>query len=192
MSVSGFGSFLRFPWYVLPVLLSVTITGTAQAATTGTQTFKAAITTGTCSIPGSQMTQTIDFATIARLSTWTGTDDEAITVGVPVVSRKIHFNITGCPAAITYAVMEVDFNPYSDEHPGWIKNAGSAQGLAMTVTDNEGNTLTCEGDGLISDLPVANGATTINGVVHIVRIARKEKVSSGSVSGQVNLTLATF
>ncbi|EDE8445064.1 hypothetical protein BZU22_24220 [Salmonella enterica subsp. enterica serovar Pomona] len=191
--MSVFGSFLRFPWYVLPVLLPVTITGTAQAATTGTQTFKAAITTGTCSIPGSQMTQTIDFGTISKLSTWTGSDTEAVTVGVPVVSRKIHFDITDCPDTITVAAVEVDFTPYADKHPDWIKNAGSAQGLAMAITDAWGETVQ-SGHLLMmsSDAVITGGATTINGAVHVYRIAKKMDVSSGSLSGQVSLTLGMF
>lgn len=191
--MSVFGAFLCFPRYVLPVLLSVTITGIAQAAATEIQTFKAAVTTGTCSIPGSQMTQTIDFGTISKMSTWTGSDTEAVTVGVPVVSRKIHFDITDCPDTITVAAVEVDFTPYADEHPDWIKNAGSAQGLAMAITDAWGETVQ-SGDLLMmsSDAVITGGATTINGAVHVYRIAKKMDVSSGSLSGQVSLTLGMF
>lgn len=189
--MSIFRTFLRFSWCALPALLSVTITGAAQAATTGTQTFKAVITAGTCSIPGSQMTQTIDFGTIPKIETWGGTDGEAVTVGVPIVSRKIHFDITGCPDTIKAAAVEVDFTPYSaDKHPDWIKNAGSAQGLAMAITDSGDETVK-SGHLLMmsSDAVITGGATTINGAVHVYRIAKKMDVSPGSLSGQVILTL---
>ncbi|EIK2522168.1 hypothetical protein LJZ39_005123 [Salmonella enterica] len=164
----------------------------AGAATTGTQTFKAAVTTGTCTVPGSQMTQTIDFRDIPRLKTLSGSDTDAVTVGVPVVSRNIHFNVTGCPASMYGVAMEVDFDSYSGEHPDWIKNTGSARGLAMAVTDVWGDTQVSGGGALMPDAGVAGGAVTIDGAVHIYRVVKKGLVTSGTVNGQINLTLVTF
>ncbi|EIE1488182.1 hypothetical protein ACL69U_004624 [Salmonella enterica] len=94
----------------------------------GTQTFKAAVTTGTCTVPGSQMTQVIDFGNIPRLKTLSGSDTDAVTVGVPVVSRNIHFNVTGCPASMYGVAMEVDFDSYSGEHPDWKKTPVQPEG----------------------------------------------------------------
>ncbi|EOC8587484.1 hypothetical protein ACI5ME_005023 [Salmonella enterica subsp. enterica serovar Minnesota] len=48
------------------------------------------------------------------------------------------------------------------------------------------------GDVLASgDLP-QNGAVTIEGVVHVYRVVKKGLVTSGTVNGQINLTLVTF
>ncbi|EBD0706072.1 type 1 fimbrial protein [Salmonella enterica] len=163
----------------------------AGAATTGTQTFKAAVTTGTCTVPGSQMTQTIDFRDIPRLKTLSGSDTDAETVGVPVVSRNIHFNVTGCPVNISLIGLEVGFTPWSVAHQSWIKNTGSAGGVAMAITDSGGGVMNT-GDVLASgDLP-QNGAVTIEGVVHVYRVVKKGLVTSGTVNGQINLTLVTF
>ncbi|WP_080206560.1 fimbrial protein, partial [Salmonella enterica] len=165
--------------------------GMAGAAITGTQTFKAAVTTGTCTVPGSQMTRTIDFGYITRLQTVPGDDTEAVTVGVPVVSRNIHFNVTGCPASMSGVAMEVDFDSYSGEHLNWIKNTGSAGGLVMVVTDAQGNTQP-PGGALTSDAGVAGGAVTLNGAVHVYRVVGKGRVTTGTVNGQINLTLVTI
>ncbi|EDP9049311.1 hypothetical protein S716_004926 [Salmonella enterica subsp. enterica] len=63
----------------------------------------------------------------------------------------------------------------------------------MAITDAWGETV--KSGGLLtmsSDAVITDGATTINGAVHIYRIARKTEVSSGSLSGQAILTLGAF
>ncbi|ECN7371682.1 type 1 fimbrial protein [Salmonella enterica subsp. enterica serovar Muenchen] len=192
--MSVFTLFTRAAWRAvfMPLCMTVLVMPEmAGAATTGTQTFKAAVTTGTCTVPGSQMTQTIDFRDIPRLKTLSGSDTDAETVGVPVVSRNIHFNVTGCPVNISLIGLEVGFTPWSVAHQSWIKNTGSAGGVAMAITDSGGGVMNT-GDVLASgDLP-QNGAVTIEGVVHVYRVVKKGLVTSGTVNGQINLTLVTF
>ncbi|WP_135026351.1 fimbrial protein [Salmonella enterica] len=192
--MSVFILFTRAAWRAVFMPLCMTVLaapGMAGAAITGTQTFKAAVTTGTCTVPGSQMTQTIDFGNIPRLKTLHGDDTDAVTVGVPVVSRDIHFNVTGCPASMYGVAMEVDFQSYSDEHPDWIRNTGSVYGLVMAVTDAWGNTQ-ISGGALTPDAGMTGDAVTLNGAVHIYRMVRKGLVTSGTVNGQINLTLVTI
>ncbi|ELC4346676.1 hypothetical protein RNH23_004979 [Salmonella enterica] len=192
--MSVFTLFTRAAWRAVFMPLCMTVLaapGMAGATTTGTQTFKAAVTTGTCTVPGSQMAQVIDFANIGKMETMKGDDTDAVTVGVPVVSRNIHFNVTGCPASMYGVAMEVDFDSYSGEHPDWIKNTGSAGGLAMAVTDAWGNTQ-ISGGALMPDAGVAGGAVTIDGAVHIYRVVKKGLVTSGTVNGQINLTLISL
>ncbi|ECZ2611459.1 hypothetical protein F7272_24355 [Salmonella enterica] len=160
----------------------------ADAATTGTQTFKAAVTTGTCTVPGSQMTQTIDFRDIPRLKTLSGSDTDAETVGVPVVSRNIHFNVTGCPVNISLIGLEVGFTPWSVAHQSWIKNTGSAGGVAMAITDSGGAVMNT-GDVLAPDNALQNGAVTIESVVHVYRVVKKGLVTPGGIRGEVTLVL---
>ncbi|EJI6600724.1 hypothetical protein NFS79_004802, partial [Salmonella enterica] len=99
--------------------------------------------------------------------------------------------VTGCPASMYGVAMEVDFDSYSGEHPDWIKNTGSAGGLAMAVTDAWGNTQ-IPGGALTPDAGVAGGAVTLNGAVHIYRVVKKGLVTSGTANGQINLTLISL
>ncbi|EDK0248353.1 hypothetical protein GFV32_24100, partial [Salmonella enterica] len=65
--MSVFTLFMRAAWRAvfMPLCVAVLVMPEmADAATTGTQTFKTDITAGTCTVPGSQMTQTIDFGDI--------------------------------------------------------------------------------------------------------------------------------
>ncbi|EHD9046782.1 type 1 fimbrial protein [Salmonella enterica subsp. enterica serovar Carrau] len=160
----------------------------AGAATTGTQTFTADIPTGTCTVPGSQMTQTIDFGNIPRLKTLSGSDTDAETTGVPVVSRNIHFNVTGCPDSTSLIGLEVGFIPWSVAHQSWIKNTGSAGGVAMVITDSGGGVMNT-GDVLASGDSPQNGAATIEGVVHVYRVVKKGLVTPGGIRGEVTLVL---
>lgn len=181
IKLSVFTLFTRAAWRAvfMPLCMTVLVMPEmAGATTTGTQTFKADITTGTCTVPGSQMTQTIDFGNIPRLKTLSGSDTDAETVGVPVVSRNIHFNVTGCPDGISLIGLEVGFTPWSVAHQSWIKNSGSAGGVAMAITDSGGGVMNT-GDVLASgDLP-QNGAVTIEGVVHVYRVVNKGLVTPG-------------
>ncbi|ECH5605738.1 hypothetical protein FPY83_22610 [Salmonella enterica] len=118
------------------------------------------------------MTQTIDFGDIPKLKVLSGSDTGAVTVGVPVVSRNIHFNVTGCPDGISLIGLEVGFTPWSVAHQSWIKNSGSAGGVAMVITDSGGGVMTP------GDLP-QNGSVTIEGVVHVYRVAEKRRVTPG-------------
>ncbi|EDR7365311.1 type 1 fimbrial protein [Salmonella enterica] len=173
--MSVFTLFTRAAWRAVFVPLCMTVLvmpEMADAAITGTQTFKADITTGTCTVPGSQMTQTIDFGDIPKLKVLSGSDTGAVTVGVPVVSRNIHFNVTGCPDGISLIGLEVGFTPWSVAHQSWIKNSGSAGGVAMVITDSGGGVMTP------GDLP-QNGSVTIEGVVHVYRVAEKRRVTPG-------------
>lgn len=141
IKLSVFTLFTRAAWRAvfMPLCMVVLVMPEmAGAATTGTQTFTADIPTGTCTVPGSQMTQTIDFGNIPRLKTLSGSDTDAETTGVPVVSRNIHFNVTGCPDSTSLIGLEVDFIPWSVAHQSWIKNTGSAGGVAMVITDSGG------------------------------------------------------
>ncbi|EDQ6177774.1 type 1 fimbrial protein, partial [Salmonella enterica subsp. enterica serovar Minnesota] len=84
--MSVFTLFTRAAWRAvfMPLCMTVLVMPEmADAAITGTQTFKAAVTTGTCTVPGSQMTQTIDFGDIPRLKALSGSDTDAETTGVP-------------------------------------------------------------------------------------------------------------
>ncbi|EBJ5852975.1 type 1 fimbrial protein [Salmonella enterica] len=175
IKLSVFTLFTRAAWRAVFVPLCMTVLvmpEMADAAITGTQTFKADITTGTCTVPGSQMTQTIDFGDIPKLKVLSGSDTGAVTVGVPVVSRNIHFNVTGCPDGISLIGLEVGFTPWSVAHQSWIKNSGSAGGVAMVITDSGGGVMTP------GDLP-QNGSVTIEGVVHVYRVAEKRRVTPG-------------
>ncbi|EBU1155682.1 type 1 fimbrial protein [Salmonella enterica] len=139
--MSVFTLFTRAAWRAvfMPLCMTVLVMPEmAGAATTGTQTFKAAVTTGTCTVPGSQMTQTIDFGDIPKLKVLSGSDTAAVTAGVPVVSRNIYFNVTGCPDGISLIGLEVGFTPWSVAHQSWIKNTSSAGGVAMVITDSGG------------------------------------------------------
>ncbi|ENN0653313.1 hypothetical protein AB8469_004792 [Salmonella enterica] len=189
--MSVFTLFTRAAWRAvfMPLCMTVLVMPEmAGATTTGTQTFKADITTGTCTVPGSQMTQTIDFGNIPRLKTLSGSDTDAETVGVPVVSRNIHFNVTGCPDGISLIGLEVGFTPWSVAHQSWIKNSGSAGGVAMAITDSGGGVMNT-GDVLASgDLP-QNGAVTIEGVVHVYRVVNKGLVTPGGIRGEMTLVL---
>ncbi|ELD6979598.1 hypothetical protein QI653_004834 [Salmonella enterica] len=78
--MSVFTLFTRAAWRAVFMPLCMTVLaapGMAGAAAAGTQTFKAAVTTGTCTVPGSQMTQVIDFGNIPRLKTLSGSDTDA-------------------------------------------------------------------------------------------------------------------
>ncbi|EBO9758834.1 type 1 fimbrial protein [Salmonella enterica] len=191
IKLSVFTLFTRAAWRAVFVPLCMTVLvmpEMADAAITGTQTFKADITTGTCTVPGSQMTQTIDFGDIPKLKVLSGSDTGAVTVGVPVVSRNIHFNVTGCPDGISLIGLEVGFTPWSVAHQSWIKNSGSAGGVAMAITDSGGGVMNT-GDVLASgDLP-QNGSVTIEGVVHVYRVAEKRRVTPGGIRGEVTLVL---
>ncbi|EHK1107572.1 type 1 fimbrial protein [Salmonella enterica] len=192
--MSVFTLFTRAAWRAvfMPLCMTVLVMPEmAGAAAAGTQTFKAAVTTGTCTVPGSQMAQVIDFANIGKMETMKGDDADAVTVGVPVISRDIHFNVTGCPDPIRGGAIEVSFNPYSDEHPDWIENTGSAYGLAMGVTDTWGNGQK-SGGSLMPGVHAVGGAVTIDGAVHIYRVVKKGLVTSGTVNGQINLTLISL
>ncbi|EEI2878712.1 hypothetical protein GZ336_005207 [Salmonella enterica] len=118
------------------------------------------------------MTQTIDFGDIPRLKALSGSDTDAETTGVPVVSRNIHFNVTGCPDSASLIGLEVGFIPWSVAHQGWIKNTGSAGGVAMAITDSGGAVMNT-GDVLAPDNSLQNGAVTIEGVVHVYRVVKK-------------------
>ncbi|EDI7542768.1 hypothetical protein GD466_25850 [Salmonella enterica] len=61
----------------------------------------------------------------------------------------------------------------------------------MAVTDVWGDTQV-SGGALTPDAGVAGGAVTLNGAVHIYRVVKKGLVTSGTVNGQINLTLVTF
>lgn len=175
IKLSVFTLFTRAAWRAvfMPLCMTVLVMPEmADAATTGTQTFKTDITAGTCTVPGSQMTQTIDFGNIPRLKTLSGSDMDAETEGVPVVSRNIYFNVTGCPDNISLIGLEVGFTPWSVAHQGWIKNTGSAGGVAMAITDSGGAVMNT-GDVLASGSPLQNGAVTIEGVVHVYRVVKK-------------------
>ncbi|EDR5405292.1 fimbrial protein [Salmonella enterica] len=189
--MSVFTLFTRAAWRAvfMPLCMTVLVMPEmAGATTTGTQTFKAAVTTGTCTVPGSQMTQTIDFGDIPKLKVLSGSDTDAVTVGVPVVSRNIHFNVTGCPDGISLIGLEVGFTPWSVAHQSWIKNTSSAGGVAMVITDSGGGVMNT-GDVLApGDLP-QNGSVTIEGVVHVYRVAEKRRVTPGGIRGEVTLVL---
>ncbi|EIJ5146207.1 type 1 fimbrial protein [Salmonella enterica] len=179
--MSVFTLFTRAAWRAvfMPLCMTVLVMPEmAGAATTGTQTFKAAVTTGTCTVPGSQMTQTIDFGNIPRLKALSGSDTDAETTGVPVVSRNIHFNVTGCPDGTFLVGLEVGFIPWSVAHQGWIKNTGSAGGVAMAITDSGGAVMNT-GDVLASGDSPQNGAATIEGIVHVYRVVKKGLVTPG-------------
>lgn len=191
IKLSVFTLFTRAAWRAvfMPLCMTVLIMPEmAGAATTGTQTFKAAVTTGTCTVPGNQMTQTIDFGNIPRLKTLSGSDMDAETEGVPVVSRNIYFNVTGCPDGTFLVGLEVGFTPWSVAHQGWIKNTGSAGGVAMAITDSGGAVMNT-GDVLASGSPLQNGAVTIEGVVHVYRVVKKGLVTPGGIRGEVTLVL---
>ncbi|EEJ8659193.1 type 1 fimbrial protein [Salmonella enterica subsp. enterica] len=189
--MSVFTLFTRAAWRAVFMPLCMTVLaapGMAGAAAAGTQTFKADITTGTCTIPGSQITQTIDFGDIPKLKVLSGSDTDAVTAGVPVVSRNIHFNVTGCPDGISLIGLEVGFTPWSVAHQSWIKNTSSAGGVAMVITDSGGGVMNT-GDVLApGDLP-QNGSVTIEGVVHVYRVAEKRRVTPGGIRGEVTLVL---
>lgn len=191
IKLSVFTLFTRAAWRAvfMPLCMAVLVMPEmAGAATTGTQTFKAAVTTGTCTVPGSQMTQTIDFGNIPRLKALSGSDTDAETTGVPVVSRNIHFSVTGCPDSTSLIGLEVGFIPWSVAHQGWIKNTGSAGGVAMAITDSGGAVMKT-GDVLAPDNSLQNGAVTIEGVVHVYRVVKKGLVTPGGIRGEVTLVL---
>lgn len=191
IKLSVFTLFTRAAWRAvfMPLCMAVLVMPEmAGAATTGTQTFTADIPTGTCTVPGSQMTQTIDFGNIPRLKTLSGSDTDAETTGVPVVSRNIHFNVTGCPDSTSLIGLEVGFIPWSVAHQSWIKNTGSAGGVAMVITDSGGGVMNT-GDVLASGDSPQNGAATIEGVVHVYRVVKKGLVTPGGIRGEVTLVL---
>lgn len=191
IKLSVFTLFTRAAWRAvfMPLCMAVLVMPEmAGAATTGTQTFKADITTGTCTVPGSQMTQTIDFGDIPKLKVLSGSDTAAVTAGVPVVSRNIYFNVTGCPDGISLIGLEVGFTPWSVAHQGWIKNTSSAGGVAMVITDSGGGVMKT-GDVLAPGDLLQNGAVTIEGVVHVYRVAEKRLVTPGGIRGEVTLVL---
>lgn len=161
IKLSVFTLFTRAAWRAvfMPLCMAVLVMPEmAGAATTGTQT--------------------IDFGNIPRLKTLSGSDTDAETTGVPVVSRNIHFNVTGCPDSTSLIGLEVGFIPWSVAHQSWIKNTGSAGGVAMVITDSGGGVMNT-GDVLASGDSPQNGAATIEGVVHVYRVVKKGLVTPG-------------
>ncbi|ENJ9364401.1 type 1 fimbrial protein [Salmonella enterica] len=177
---------------VLSVLLGLgvmVVSVTACAAVTGTQTFKAAITTGTCTVPGSQMVQTIDFGNISMSDMQSGGDEEP-DAGIPVENRNIHFDVAGCPDSVSVVGLDVSFTPWSEAHPGWIKNTSpdGATGVVMVITDSGGAVIKTGGV-LAPPEPLRGGFASIDGAVHIYRVVPGKSVTTGAVSGEVTLGL---
>ncbi|EAQ1076855.1 type 1 fimbrial protein [Salmonella enterica] len=115
--------------FLLGAIMAV-MSSSAFADTTGTQTFKANIVANTCTI--ANLNQTFDLGAILK-------DDASLKNGKTY--HQAHFDITGCDASVTKAVMIPTFDQVKgSESYGFAQNKGTAVVDAEWVQSTPGAT----------------------------------------------------
>ncbi|EEJ0784137.1 type 1 fimbrial protein [Salmonella enterica] len=155
------------------------MSSSAFAATTGTQTFTANVTANTCTI--ANLDQTFDVGAIQK-------NDTELKNGKKY--HQAHFDITGCDASVTKAVMIPTFDPAQGaESWGMALNKGTAVVDGQWAQDTPGatNENTAHPGFLMSGkkitVPLANGGTQfIVGFIMNAGSHKSENVHPGTIN----------
>ncbi|EDE8445087.1 hypothetical protein BZU22_24355 [Salmonella enterica subsp. enterica serovar Pomona] len=159
------------------------MSSSAFAATTGTQTFTAKVTADTCTI--TNLNQTFDIGALLK-------NDPELAKGKEY--HQAHFDITGCDASLTKAVMTPVFDQIqSAASYGFAQNKGTAVVDASWEQDTPGatNENTAHPDALMSGkkvtVPLVNGGTQF---LVGLNLNASNHLSSNVKTGTLNYPLA--
>ncbi|WP_343552838.1 fimbrial protein [Pantoea sp.] len=174
---------MKFKKSVLGAILVMGMTSaSAFAANNGTITFSGAITDGSCQIPVSQMTRTINLDNVGA------SDLNTASIGTSVQEEALQFDAAYCPNTVTDVAVQFDFTPDATNSQ-YIANTGDAQGVLFGITDAN-DTLVANGGSVAADAVSGTGTATVNAKIRAYRVGSAAPVA-GSIASTATVTLIT-
>lgn len=159
---------------------TVTITGTAQAATTGNLTFRGTIEGGTCNLATGDVNRTITLPTVKvsdfDSADWTGLKEFELTANCDSDIRNVTFTFAGKPAPGA---------------PTRFANDGNASGIATVIQSRIGGSVynfPANGDATARSRTIAatSGRAVLPMGAHYIKIG---SVSKGSLLTTASVTI---
>lgn len=169
------------------VITALTLLSAASSAlaSTGSINFVGNVANASCTV--SELTSNVNFSPVSRAYA------QSLGHGTPIEAKPVTISVTGCPANVSKANLTVDFNE-GNRYGGIVPEANSdAKGIAVTLRNQDNNTLIRKGAVISNDL--SGGATDFTIINQLTRSVRTDEggdqnVVSGNYAALVNLTMS--